>query len=157
MLRLAAVCLFSVLALASCLEDPAREPDQWPIARAELEAAAKTSVTASDPGEAAYRKTCIACHGADGKGLGGKTGADFTLVTGVLTKADAVLLTSIRDGATGSVGVMPPHRTLLSDGEVAAVLAYVRRTYGPSIVPIATVTLDGGAQQPAAAQPPSAP
>ncbi len=135
-----------VLVLYACLEQPKREEGQWPIALSEIRAAAP-----SDPGEGAYRKTCIACHGADGKGVAagqaaagqaaagqaGKLGADFTSPTGPLTKQDELLLTSIRDGVTGSIGVMPPHRTLLTEAEVVEVLAYVRRTFGAGITPIA--------------------
>jgi mono/diheme cytochrome c family protein len=146
----------TALALQACLEDPPqREPDQWPIARTELTAAAAKLAGplsqpggAADPGEAAYRKTCIACHGADGKGNGGKTAADFSSPVGPLKKQDAVLLTSIAQGATGPIGVMPPHKALLSEADIAAVLAYVRRTFGTGITPDATPPADAGMPAP---------
>ena len=147
-----ASCLAAVLALSACLEDvPQAEAGQWPLTREELAAAAqKSSAAPIDPGEAAFRKTCIACHGADGRGNGGKTAADFSSPIGVLKKPDIVLLVSIRDGATGPIGVMPPHRALLKDDEIAAVLAYVRRSFGPSITPDALpATLDAAAPSPA--------
>ena len=146
--------------LSACLEDPPREQGQWPIARAELVAAAAKHASAAapnHPGEAAYRKTCIACHGADGRGNLGKTAADFTQPTGVLKKQDTVLLASIRDGLTGPIGIMPPHRALLAEGELSAVLAYVRTTFGPGIAPDAAVTTDGGTQPDAAVSPPASP
>jgi mono/diheme cytochrome c family protein len=139
--------LIIALALSACLEDlPAREQGQWPLTRAEIAAHASKLATAAPtgPGEAAYRKTCIACHGADGHGTGGKTAADFALPTGVLKKQDAVLLASITHGATGPIGVMPPHKALLSAADIAAVLAYVRQTFGPAITPDAAPTGDAG-------------
>jgi hypothetical protein len=48
-----------------------------------------------------------------------------------------VLRASILNGVKGTIGVMPPHRTLLSDDEVSAVLAYVRKSFGAGIVPAA--------------------
>src|SRR5262249_32964225 len=146
--RSAALCVLGALVLSGCLEDPpAREHGQWPIARAEIAAAAaKLSAAPSDPGEVAFRKTCIACHGADGKGNGNKTAADFTLPAGVLTKEDSVLVESIRSGTKGAIGVMPPHGALLKADEITAVLAYVRRTFGPGITP--SPAPDAGAPQP---------
>ena len=118
-----------LLATAACDEPQARASDQWPLARADL----ARGEAPRDPGEAAYRRTCIACHGADGKGNGASTGADFTAKSGPLAKSDEILLVSIREGTRGSVGTMPAHRSLLSDAEQKAVLAYVRRAYGKDI------------------------
>lgn len=136
--RVALSLLALALALTACLErEPPREQGQWPISRDELAAHASKLANAAptDSGEAAYRKTCIACHGADGRGNGGKTAADFTIPTGVLKKQDAVLLASIANGVTGPIGVMPPHKALLSEAELGAVLGYVRRSFGAGITP----------------------
>lgn len=140
----------AALALSACLRDQPREEGQWPIARAELDAAAAklTAPAPTDPGEAAYRKTCIACHGADGHGNGGKTAADFALPTGVLKKQDAILLGSIANGVAGPIGMMPPHKALLSEADIAAVLAYVRRTFGAGITPDAAPAPDAGTPAP---------
>ncbi len=113
-------------------DPPERESGQWPIALGVL-VASKEAAPASDPGEAPYRRTCIACHGSDGRGNGQKTGADFTRPDGVLTRPDAELLVSIRNGKQGSIGVMPAHRLLLSESETVAVLAYVRKTFGANV------------------------
>jgi mono/diheme cytochrome c family protein len=140
----------AALALTACLDDPPpRAEGQWPLTRAELTAAAaKLAAPPSDPGEAAYRKTCIACHGADGKGNGGKTAADFSSPVGPLKKQDAALLVSIAEGATGPIGVMPPHKALLSEADIAAVLAYVRRTFGTGITPDAAPAADAAVPAP---------
>lgn len=133
--RALGACAALLAALVSC-DPPPRESGQWPIALAEL----GPGQAAADPGEGAYRRTCIACHGADGKGNGEKTGADFTRPDGRLTKPDDALLTSIRGGIRGPIGVMPAHQGLLTESETTAVLAYVRRTFGPGIIPATTAS-----------------
>jgi mono/diheme cytochrome c family protein len=115
-------------------DPPGRDANQRPIS---LEALLGSAHAEPDVGAAAYRRTCVSCHGADGRGNAGKSGADFARADGVLTKADPELIRSIREGTTGKIGVMPPHRGLLRDEEVTAVLAYVRRKFGAGIVPAA--------------------
>lgn len=135
--------LLVLLALA-CSEPPPRAADQWPITPAAL---GIDNSAPADLGASAYNRTCIACHGADGKGNGARTGADFSAPGGPLTRPDAQLLVSILNGFKGTIGVMPPHRGLLTDAEASAVLAYVRRRFGAGIVP----------SQPDAATPATAP
>lgn len=129
--------LIPTIMLVACVllgcNAPQREADQWPISLDELVQSAQAR-TVLDPGETAYRRTCIACHDIDGRGNDQKTGADFTRPDGVLTRPDTELVKSIREGKHGSIGVMPPHGALLVDEEVTAVLAYVRRTFGKGIV-----------------------
>lgn len=127
------------LALGGCPRVPERPSSDWPIARAELERAIPTD----DPAETSYRTHCLPCHGVDGRGAGGVTGADFTSPEGPLRRPDAELLVSIRQGTRGSVGLMPAHGTILGDDGSVAVLAYVRRTFGPDIVP-AVAEIDAG-------------
>jgi hypothetical protein len=45
-----------------------------------------------------------------------------------------VLRESVLNGVKGTIGIMPPHRTLLTDDELTAVLAYVRKSFGAGIV-----------------------
>ena len=108
-----------------------RDPSQWPIAKSELERAPAPT----DPGEAAYRRTCIACHGVDGRGNGGTTAADLTRADGVRTFSDDALRTVIRDGRHGAIGVMPAHRGILTPNELEAVMGFVRRRYAIADVP----------------------
>lgn len=129
----AAVALASLGTLAGCLDPlPARDPEQWPISRVEIERAIPTD----DPGERTYRAHCIACHGVDGRGAGGATGADFTSPAGPMTRPDEALLASILDGRRGEIGVMPAHRDVLGEERSREVLAFVRARFGAAIAVI---------------------
>jgi len=84
-------------------------------------------------GQAIYAQTCIACHGANGKGaIPGVS--DFTANDGPLSKTDDELWTSIRDGLVtpGAALSMPAKggNPALSDADIQAVLAYLRKTFG---------------------------
>ena len=81
-------------------------------------------------GEAVYKKTCLACHGADGRGNGGITGADFIGDKSRLAKSNEVLFTSISEGVTTGKVPMPPQKTILSEKEINDSLAYVRKQFG---------------------------
>jgi len=103
-----------------------RAPGQWPIAKSELE----KNRAPRDPGESTYRRYCISCHGADGRGNGGITGADF--VGGreqIGAKADSELSSSVREGKRGEHAVMPAHKAVLSDPQIADAVAYVRKRF----------------------------
>ena len=135
--------------VVGCVGAPEQDPNAWPISRAELE----RSIPSDDPAEVSYRTYCLACHGVDGRGAGGVTGANFTSPEGPLARPDSELLVSIRQGRQGAIGRMPAHGTILGDDGTAAVLAYVRHTFGPDIVPTAELpdadvdaAIDAGAQ-----------
>lgn len=101
-------------------------PQQWPMSQEEL------SQKAPSAGEASYLRYCIGCHGADGRGNGGITGADFTSADSPLaSRSDAELALSVRDGKRGQTSVMPAHSPVLSDEQIAAVVAYVRTRFQP--------------------------
>jgi len=87
----------------------------------------------SEVGEKVYAQTCIACHGANGKGaIPGVS--DFTKADGPLAKSDDTLFASIRDGLVtpGKPLSMPPKggNPSLSDEEIRAVLEYLRSSFG---------------------------
>ena len=96
-------------------------------------AALAPGAMAGSHGKSIYGGTCVACHGADGKGalpgmrpLGGKGGA--------LAKPDSVLMKNMAEGfqSPGSPMAMPPKGgdpTLTGD-DLKAVLAYMRNTFG---------------------------
>jgi mono/diheme cytochrome c family protein len=101
-----------------------RAPGQFPMSKDELGAAAPHA------GEATYRRYCIGCHGVDGRGNGGITGADFTSATSPLkTRSDAELALSIREGKRGATSTMPAHGPVLNDKQIDAVIAYVRQRF----------------------------
>lgn len=84
-------------------------------------------------GEAVYRRSCIACHGADGRGaLPGVP--DFTRADSRLGKSDAVLISNITNGlqSPGSPMAMPAKGgdAALNEGDIEAVLGYLRQTFG---------------------------
>jgi mono/diheme cytochrome c family protein len=117
--------LLCCLILSACGEEK-RDPSQWPISRDELEKEAPHE----DGAALTYRRYCIGCHGSDGRANGGTTGADFTASDSALSKPDAVLIASVRDGKLGKVATMPPHKPVLNDAQIAEVVQYVRKQFG---------------------------
>lgn len=117
-----AVC---ALLLAACGNEE-RPKGQWPVSKSELE----QSRAPSEPGEATYRRYCIACHGADGRGNGGVTGADFVGGRELLgQKPDSELQQSVREGKRGERAVMPAHKPVLNDAQIAEAVGYVRKRF----------------------------
>jgi putative membrane-bound dehydrogenase-like protein len=93
-------------------------------------------------GFAIYNRTCIACHGADGKGVPGTfpplDGADWA--TGDPSVPTRIILAGLQ-GPIEVAGqkfnnIMPPH-TDLKDAEIADVLTYVRQTWSNDATPVA--------------------
>ena len=84
-------------------------------------------------GKAIYSQTCIACHGANGKGTipGVK---DFTAKDSPLSKSDAELFKNVSEGfqSPGSFMAMPPNggNPTLTEADVRAVLSYLRAEFG---------------------------
>ncbi|MEY4511523.1 MAG: hypothetical protein RLZZ450_3645, partial [Pseudomonadota bacterium] len=72
-LSLVVVCCASATSLSACDGEHKRDPSQYPISRTELE----RNTPSEDPAELSYRRYCIGCHGSDGHGNGGSTGADL--------------------------------------------------------------------------------
>ncbi len=84
-------------------------------------------------GKAIYSQTCIACHGANGKGTIPGV-ADFTTKDGSLAKSDVELLKNISEGfqSPGSFMAMPAKggNPMLTEADVQVVLAYLRDEFG---------------------------
>jgi cytochrome c553 len=115
--------------LSACGGESKRDPSQYPISRTELE----RNTPSEDPAELSYRRYCIGCHGSDGHGNGGTTGADLARADGPLSeRSDAELISSVRNGKSGKVAVMPAHSPVLDDAQIAAVIGYVKKRFGPA-------------------------
>lgn len=80
-------------------------------------------------GEAVYKSNCIACHQADGTGMGGALGADLVNDKTRLAKSNEVLLKSIADGVPGTT--MIAWSAVLDETQRKDVLSYIRATFGP--------------------------
>ncbi|MCF6314053.1 MAG: cytochrome c [Verrucomicrobiales bacterium] len=80
---------------------------------------------------------CVACHGADGKGMKPVPGMVMapSLVNSKIVKGNpqamaVAVLKGIKKEDTKYVGIMMPLEASLNDEELAAVMTYVRNTYG---------------------------
>ncbi len=87
----------------------------------------------SAAGKALYSQTCIACHGANGKGtIPGVR--DFTVSDGPLSKSDEELVTSITDGVAtpGAALTMPAKggNPALTPADILSLIAYLRAEFG---------------------------
>ncbi|MCH7493286.1 cytochrome c [bacterium] len=96
-------------------------------------------------GQEIYLTTCFACHGQDGKGaLPGVP--DLTDPAGRLTKPDAELFASMRDGlATPGTALAMPARggnPDLTDDDLLAVLGYVRSAFGSETAGTVSITIN---------------
>jgi mono/diheme cytochrome c family protein len=119
---------FVLLLAGACGKE--RDPGQWPIAPSELTRDGSPSAGPTGDGEATFQRFCVGCHGADGKGNGGTTGADFTGPGSPLARhTDAELATSVRDGKRGERATMPAHSPVLSDAQIGAVVSYLRARF----------------------------
>ena len=106
----------------------ANQPPADASANASADASAQVAA-----GNAVYSQTCVACHGADGKGAIPGV-ADLTKADGALAKSDDELIKSITDGfqSPGAALAMPAKggNPSLSESDIKAVLAYLRSAFG---------------------------
>jgi len=97
----------------------------------------RASATPDDAGARLYRQSCAACHMADGGGVPGMqpslkgsrivAGDPVTLIR-LLLRGPAVALPATRERYTNTM----PAFVHLSDSEIASLLTYVRRRFGPA-------------------------
>ena len=102
---------------------PVASPSEKAVGMSRVDAVAGANI---------YQQTCVACHGANGKGaLPGV--ADFTAPNGPLKKSDQELFQSILNGfqSPGSPLAMPAKggNPNLSDIDIIAVIAHLRTTF----------------------------
>ena len=98
-----------------------------------------------DSGRKLYEPHCSGCHGVQGQGVAGAYPALAGNRAVLLTPAANLVHIVLRGGfAPTTAGNprpfgMPPFATVLSDGEVAAVLSYVRGAWGNRAAPVSTL------------------
>lgn len=86
--------------------------------------------------------TCIACHGADGKGLPTNPPMAPSLVgsklaTGPAEITTAILLKGIAKTDAKYLGIMAPLGATMNDEQIADVLTYIRTSFGNTAAPVA--------------------
>jgi mono/diheme cytochrome c family protein len=93
-----------------------------------------------DEGKTVYTSLCVACHNENGEGR--EKMAPPLAGSNFATAAAHVPARILINGKEGSIGLMPPLGTTLTDDQIASVLTYVRRAWGnqASAVDAATVT-----------------
>jgi mono/diheme cytochrome c family protein len=85
-------------------------------------------------GETVYKNICTACHQPDGRGLD-RTAPSLVGSPLALASPD-VPVRILLNGKEGTIGLMPPLGSTLSDDEIAGVLTYVRREWGQTGTPV---------------------
>ena len=153
----AAVLTFALAASACVLFTPSvsgaqsKTTTKKPATTSPSKPAAKAPAAAAKEqlpnGGSVYATTCAACHQATGEGVSGVfpplVGSEW--VTGDEAKLVRILL----HGVTGPIevagetfnGMMPGWGTTLKDADIAAVLTYVRSTWGNKGTPITVATV----------------
>ena len=101
------------------------------VALLAVSSAVAAPVAAKPPvGAAIFEENCAACHQPQGQGI---PGAFPALARNVFIKGDPKVVTNvILNGRAG----MPAFKSDLSDSQIAAVLTYVRSSWGNKAAPI---------------------
>ena len=81
-------------------------------------------------GKKVYGTYCQSCHGADGKGMNG-IAANLAEDRTRLAKPMDELVKNVREGYSGSIGVMPPWGAVVDDAAARDVLAYLKDRFPP--------------------------
>ena len=142
-----AVVLWAVgYIIATAPNDPPELGDGRTLSTLEGKPAGAAGTGAAD-GAQIYAANCVACHQASGGGLPGV----FPPLAGSewVQAADKVPANILLHGITGKLtvkdsaynGQMPAFKDKLSDAEIAAVLSYVRGSFGNSAGKIAADTV----------------
>ena len=87
-----------------------------------------------EAGREVYRNICQACHQPDGRGQ--ERLAPSLIESELALAASDVPARILLNGKEGSVGLMPPVGSVLSDDQIAGVLTYIRREWGHAGAPV---------------------
>jgi mono/diheme cytochrome c family protein len=82
-----------------------------------------------------YKGLCIGCHQEDGKGKD-KIGANLTESAFVKSVDPNAVIRVLLSGKEGTIGLMPPVGATYNDDQIAAVLTFVRRSWGNTAPPV---------------------
>lgn len=98
-------------------------------------AASAPAAASAAPPKSLYEDNCSACHQATGKGI---KGAFPTLVAAPLvTGPSGPLVTTVLNGRAG----MPAFKDDLNDADLAAIMTYVRTSWGNKAKPVTTAEI----------------
>ena len=103
--------------VAAAAAKPAAKDDGKPLPVAEL----------VSRGEKIYASTCVACHQANGSGLAAMK-APALAGNKVVTGGEGPVIDTVLNGRPGTA--MAPFKDQLGDAEIAAVVTYVRNSWG---------------------------
>jgi mono/diheme cytochrome c family protein/glucose/arabinose dehydrogenase len=92
-----------------------------------------------DAGRDVYRNICQACHQPDGRGQ--EKLAPSLIGSAFALAAPEIPLRILLNGKEGTVGLMPPIGTALTDEQIAGVLTYIRREWGQTGSPVDPATV----------------
>jgi putative membrane-bound dehydrogenase-like protein len=81
-----------------------------------------------EAGRTVYTNLCMACHQQDGRGM--EKLAPTLIGSPYALGSPVVGVRVLVNGKEGPVGLMPPLGAVLSDDQIAAVLTYIRRSWG---------------------------
>jgi mono/diheme cytochrome c family protein/glucose/arabinose dehydrogenase len=90
-------------------------------------------------GQEVYKNICQACHQPDGRGL--EKVAPSLLGSPLALASPDIPARILMNGKEGSIGLMPPVGSTLSDDQIAAVLTYIRREWGQDGSPVDAATV----------------
>ena len=126
--------LFVILSVLALAAGPALAQKKPPVKAPAKKAVAGVSAALLASGKSVYAQNCLTCHLADGLGVDGMNPplAKTDYVLGDKTRLTKVLLNGLQGVEIGGEqyhGVMPAQATL-TDAQIAAVLTYVRNSFG---------------------------
>ena len=89
-----------------------------------------------ESGKTLYASRCAGCHGAEGEG---KEKVAALANSKWVNAPSAFPIRILANGKEGPMGMMPPVVKQLTDDQIADVLTYIRRAWGNTGAPIATI------------------
>jgi mono/diheme cytochrome c family protein/glucose/arabinose dehydrogenase len=92
-----------------------------------------------DAGQEVYKTVCEACHQPDGRGR--EKLAPSLVGSELALGPDGIPARILINGKEGAVGLMPPLGAGMTDDQVAAVLTFIRRSWGQNAPPVAPASV----------------